>query len=92
MPYDRKFGKHRSFNHFMFNQKIRHDTNLKVSIRVKANDKRTRKLTNLVNSTDFQERLMAAANDPMGEDARWISKSVLPFLKIVGSQVKWSLF
>ena len=35
---------------------------------------------------------MTAANDPMGEDARWISKSVLPFLKIVGSQVKWSSF
>ena len=74
----------------MFNQKIRHDTNLKVSIRVKANDNRTRKLTNLVNAADFHERLRAAANDPMGEDARWISKSVLPFLKIVGSHVKWS--
>ena len=92
MSHDRRFAKHRSFNHFIFNQKIRHETNLKVSIRVKANDKRTRKLMNLVNATDFQERLMAAANDPMGEDARWISKSVLPFLKIVGSQVKWSSF
>ena len=92
MSHDRRFAKHRSFNHFMFNQKIRHDTNLKVSIRVKANLTRTRKLTNLVNASNFQERLMAAANDPMGEDARWISKSVLPFLKIVGSQVKWSSF
>ena len=90
MSHDRRFAKHRSFNHFIFNQKIRHETNLRVSIRVKANDKRTRKLTNMVNATDFQERLMAAANDPMGEDARWIYKSVLPFLKIVGSQIKWS--
>ena len=70
MSHDRRFAKHRSFNHFLFNQKIRHETNLKVSLRVKANDKRTQKLTNIVNATDFQERLMAAANDPMGEDAR----------------------
>ena len=92
MSHDRRFAKHRSFNHFLFNQKIRHDTNLKVSIRVKANDNRTRKLTNLVNASDFQERLRAAANDPLGEDARWISKSVIPFLKIAGSRVKWSSF
>ena len=92
MSHDRRFAKHHSFNHFMFNQKIRHDTNLKVSIRVKANDNRTRKLTNLVNASDFQERLRAAANDPLGEDARWISKSVIPFLKIAGSRVKWSSF
>ena len=92
MSHERRFTKHRSFNHFIFNQKIRHETNLKVSIRVKAYDKRTRKLINLVNATDFQKRLMAAANDPMREDARWISKSVLMFLKIVGPQVKWSSF
>ena len=85
MSHDRRFAKHRSFNHFIFNQKICYETNLKVSIRMKRNDERTRKLTKLVNESDFQDRLMAAANDPMGEDARWISKSVLPFLKIVGS-------
>ena len=34
--------------------------------------------------------MKAAVNNPMGEEARWISKSVLPFLRIVGSQVKWS--
>ena len=66
---------------------IRHETNLKVSIRVKGNDQKARKLTKLVNQDDFQERLMAAANNPTGEEARWISISVLPCLKIVGSQV-----
>ena len=55
MSHDRRFAKHRSFNHFLFNQKIRHDTNLKVSIRVKADDNRTRKLTTLVNAADFLE-------------------------------------
>ena len=33
-----------------------------------------------------------AVDDPMGDDAQKVSKSVLPFLKIVGSQVKWSSF
>ena len=55
-------------------------------------DERTRKLTKLINEEDFQVHLRMAANDPMGEEARLISKSVLPFLKIVGSQVKWSSF
>ena len=27
LSHDRRFAKHRSFNHFMFNQKIRHETN-----------------------------------------------------------------
>ena len=59
-------------------------------MRVKGNDERTRKLTKLINDDDFQERLRMAVNDPMG--ARTISKSALPFLKIVGSQVRWSSF
>ena len=70
MSHDQRVAKHRSFNHFVFNQKIRHETNMKVSFRVKANDKRTRKLMNLDNASGFQEQLMAAANDPMGEEAR----------------------
>ena len=63
MSHDRRFARHRSFQHFIFNQKIRHETNLKVSIRVKGNDERTQKLTKLVNGDDFQERLMVADND-----------------------------
>ena len=92
LSHDRRFAKHRSFNHFIFNQKIRHETNMRVSMRVKGNDEKTRKLTKLVNEPDFEERLRKAVDDPMGDDAQKISKSVLPFLKIVGSQVKWSAF
>ena len=90
LSYDRRFATHRNFNHFLFNQKIRHETNLKVSMRVKGNDVRTRKLTKLVNEHDFEERLRMAVENPMGDEARRISKSVLPFLRIVGSKVKWS--
>ena len=39
----------------------------------------------LVNDDDFQERLRMAVNDPTGQEAREISKTILPFLKIVGS-------
>ena len=92
LSHDRRFAKHRSFNHFIFNQKIRHETNMRVSMRVKGNDEKTRKLTKLINEPDFEERLRKAVDDPMGDDAQKISKSVLPFLKIVGSQVKWSSF
>ena len=53
LSHDRRFAEHHSFNHFIFNQKIRHDTNAKVSMRVKGNDKRTRKLIKLVNEDDF---------------------------------------
>ena len=65
---------------------------MRVSMRVKGNDEKTRKLTKLINEPDFEERLRKAVDDPMGDDAQKISKSVLPFLKIVGSQVKWSSF
>ena len=90
LSHDRRFATHRNFNHFIFNQNIRHETNLKVSMRVKGNDERTRKLTKIVNEHDFEERLRIAVDNPTGEEARRISKSVLPFLKIVGSKVKWS--
>jgi len=33
-----------------------------------------------------------AVNDPMGQEAREISKTILPFLEIVGSKVRWSCF
>ena len=92
LSHDRRFAEHHSFNHFIFNQKIRHDTNAKVSMRVKGNDKRTRKLIKLVNEDDFQERLRIAVKDPLGQEARQISKTILPFLKIVGSKVRWSSF
>ena len=92
LSHDRRFAEHHSFNHFIFNQKIRHETISKVSMRVKGNDKRTRKLMALVNDDDFQERLRMAVNDPMGQEARKISKIILPFLKIVGSKVRWSSF
>ena len=92
LSHDRRFAEHHSFNHFIFNQNIRHETNSKVSMRVKGNDKRTRKLLTLVNEDDFQERLRMAVNDPKGQEAREISKTILPFLKIVGSKVRWSCF
>ena len=89
---DRRFAEHHSFNHFIFNQKIRHETNAKVSMRVKGNDKRTRKLIKLVNEDDFQERLRITVKDPLGQEARQISRTILPLLKIVGSKVRWSSF
>ena len=92
LSHDRRFAEHHSFNHFIFNQKIRHETNAKVSMRVKGNDKRTRKLIKLVNEDDFQERLRIAVKDPLGQEARQISRTILPFLKIVGSKVRWSSF
>ena len=59
---------------------------------MKGNDKRTQKLMTLVNEDDFQEGLWMAVNDPLGQEARDISKTILPFLKIVGSKVRWSCF
>ena len=44
--------------------------------------------TKIVNEHDFEERLRIAVDNPTGEEARRISKSVLPFLKIVGAKVK----
>ena len=57
LSHDQRFAKHRSFNHFIFNQKIRHETNLRVSMRVKGNDEKTRKYTKLINEPYFGERL-----------------------------------
>ena len=76
LSHDRRFAEHHSFNHFIFNQNIRHETNSKVSMRVKGNDKRTQKLMALVNEDDFQERLRMAVDDPLGQEARAISKTV----------------
>ena len=41
LSHDRRFAKHHSLNHFLFNQKIRHETISKVSMRMKGSDKRT---------------------------------------------------
>ena len=35
LSHDRRFAEHHSFNHFIFNQNIRHETSAKVSMRVK---------------------------------------------------------
>ena len=61
-------------------------------MRVRGSDKRTRKLMTLVNDDDFQERLRMAVSDPTGQEAHKKTKIVLPFLKIVGSKVRWSSF
>ena len=63
-----------------------------IRMRVRGNDKRTRKLMMLVNEDDFQERLRMAVNDPLGQEARDIFTTILPFLKIVGPKVRWSCF
>ena len=92
MSHCRRFAKHRLFNHFMFNQNLRHETNLKVSMRVKGNESKTRELIKLVNDADFEDRLKDAVDNPMGDEARRITKKILPFLKIVGAGVAWSSF
>ncbi|SVE30998.1 uncharacterized protein METZ01_LOCUS483852, partial [marine metagenome] len=46
------------------------ETNAKVNMHVKGNDKRTQKLMALVNEDDFQERLRMAVDDPLGQEAR----------------------
>ena len=89
---DRRFAEHRTFNHFMFNQKIRHDTNLKVSVKVQGNDAMTQELTRLVNQEDFEVKLLTAIRNPTSVDAKEISGKVLPLLKIVGSRVGWPSF
>ena len=33
-----------------------------------------------------------AVNDPLEQEARDISKTIFPFLKIVGAKVRWSCF
>ena len=87
---DRRFAEHKAFNHFMFNQKLRHDTNVKVSVKVRGNDAKTQELTQLVNEEDFEARLLTAIKNPTSMEAKEISKKVLPLLKIVGSRVGWS--
>ena len=87
---DRRFAKHRAFNHFIFNQRLRHETNLKVSLRVKGNDRLTQELTQLFNAPNFEEKLSIAVKDENSPEASEINKKVLPFLKIVGSRVSWS--
>ena len=43
-----------------------------------------------MNEENFEERLRKAVDNPEGEEAREISRTVIPFLKIVGAQVSWS--
>ena len=82
LSHDRRFAKHNSLNHILFNHKICHDTNLKVSMRERGSDRRTGKLMTLVNDDDFQERLRMAVSDPTGQEARKISK-------LFGHSSKW---
>ena len=84
---DRRFAEHRAFNHFIFNQKIRHDTNVKVSVKVRGNDAGIQQVTQLVTEVDYEAKLLNAIKNPTSREATEISRKVIPLLKIVGSRV-----
>jgi hypothetical protein len=47
------------------------------------------KFKGCVNKPDFEETLKKAESDPMGDEARELMKTVLPFITLSGGKVSW---
>ena len=90
--YDRRFAKNHNFIFHHFNQEMRRQTNTNVSLRVDRRDARTEDLMRMVNEEDFADNLKIAMQKPKSEEALAIKKKIIPLVKILGANVKWSPF
>ena len=87
---DGRFARSKSFLFLLMNQKMRHDNNMKVSLRIDANTEMSRKFVEFVNSEDFDSLCVAAAQNPKGKSARVLLAKIRPLIAVSGQTTKWS--
>ena len=87
---DGRFARSKSFLFFLANQKMRHDNNMKVSLRIDANTEMSKKFVKFVNSEEFDSLCDAAALDPNGKSARILLAKIRPLVAVSGQTTRWS--
>ena len=71
------------------NVRMRHDVNKSVAARVLSSPGAFAKFEALVNDPSFRTTLEAAVADPKGKEAEEVFKTVLSFVQLSGSNVRW---
>jgi len=85
-----RFARSKSLLFLLMNQKMRHDNNMNVALRINANTELSRKFVKFVNSEDFERLCIAAAANPKGKCARILLAKVRPLVAVSGQTTKWS--
>ena len=87
---DGRFARSKSFLFLMTNQKMRHENNMKVALRIDANTEMSKKFVKFVNSEEFDSLCDAAALNPNGKSARQLLARIRPLVAVSGQTTKWS--
>jgi hypothetical protein len=87
---DGRFARSKPFLFLLMNQKMRHDNNRTVALRINANTTMSTKFVEFVNSDEFDRLCIAAAANPKGKEARILLARVRPLVSISGKTTKWS--
>ena len=87
---DGRFARSKSFLFLLTNQKMRHENNMKVALRIDANTEMSKKFVKFVNSDEFDNLCAAAAINPKGKSARTLLARIRPLVAVSGQTTKWS--
>ena len=88
--YDRRCSRDIRLLWLLFDQKIRHATNLGCNLRIKSSGKREKAFADLTAEENFSEKLADAVANPTSSQAAAFKKVIKPLVKIVGSKVDWT--
>ena len=87
---DGRFARAKTFLFHLMNQKMRHDNNRSVALRINSNTEMSKKIVAFVNSEEFDALCVAASANPKGPAARALLAKVRPLVSLSGRATKWS--
>ena len=88
--YDRRCSREIRLLWLLFDQKVRHATNLGCSLRIKSKGKREKAFSELAEDEEFSSKLADAVANPKSAESIALKKLIKPLVKIVGSKVDWT--
>ena len=88
--YDRRCSREVRLLWLLFDQKVRHASNLGCSLRIKSKGKREKAFSELAGQDDFSGKLAEAIANPKSSESIALKKLIKPLVKIVGSKVDWT--
>ena len=88
--YDRRCSREIRLLWLLFDQKVRHATNLGCSLRIKSKGEREKTFSEMVGQEDFSGKLAGAIANPKSSESLALKKLIKPLVKIVGSKVDWT--
>ena len=85
-----RHAQEQNFYYTQFDQTQRHTASRVVSFRIKNSKPAIQEFIALVNERDILERLEAAARNPDSEDAKLLSRQVMPLIAGLGASIPYS--